>query len=92
MDYSAKALKGDQALNRHNSVQSREGALLGLPLRGERLDRIVGDLPGIRLHAGDPALVPPSTIDGVQFEFVRIDPHLPDTPSWAMSECNLLAA
>jgi hypothetical protein len=77
-----------------DTTQYRAGRTYFLVYRywGQPLYQMVQDLPGIRLHAGDSVLVPPSTLDRMQFEFVRIAWHLQDTPSWLISDCKLLAA
>jgi hypothetical protein len=77
-----------------DTTQYRAGKLVFFAYRywGQQLHRMTRDLPGIRLHAGDPVLVPPSTLAGMEFEFVRIARHLQDTPSWLISDGNLLAA
>lgn len=77
-----------------NTTQYKTGRTSFLAFRywGQSLLLTERDFPGVRLHAGDQVLIPPSTVEGLQFEFVRIARQLQDTPTWLMSNCHMLAA
>lgn len=77
-----------------NTTQYKAGRTSFLAFRywGQSLLLTERDFPGLGLHAGDQVLVPPSTVEGSQFEFVRIARQLQDTPTWLMSGRYLLVA